>query len=464
MRPPCCGRAGRAAVARGRRGRHRRAGVAAAHPRVPRTDGHRGERHGRAPAHARRVRCLVRCAGASRGGAGRRPARGGAAGAGDRHRARPHRRHPHRQRDDRHRPRRSPVAGRAVVPARGVRGRAGAGPAPSGRRAARRPRGRRARAAAGAGPDPYRRARDPPWRLRRHAARRRDPRRGGRRPADRPGGPAAGAVGGRAARPGAGGGRPAARPTSPGGALMSDLLGLFPLGTTLLPGQLLPLHVFEPRYRELVADLVSGSFAPGAGATGRGPRFGVVAIRSGSEVGTDAVPRLHGVGCVAELLEVQQHRDGSSDLVAVGRERFQLLGLDAGAGNSYLTGRVSWLEEPLGPTPPGLVAEVRELFAGYRAALTGAGVGLETDASDAERADSEEADEPAPEGPDAGLRRADGGGPAASERLPKDPTVLSWAVAGSMVLHVGERQALLEDLDAARRLARLRRLLRRELT
>ena len=242
---------------------------------------------------------------------------------------------------------------------------------------------------------------------------------------------------------------------------MSDLLGLFPLGTTLLPGQLLPLHVFEPRYRELVADLVTGSFAPGAGAAGRGPRFGVVAIRSGSEVGTDALPRLHGVGCVAELLEVQQHRDGTSDLVAVGRERFQLLGLDADAGSSYLTGRVSWLEEPLRPTPPGLVAEVRELFAGYRAALIGAGVGLGTEGEDSNESDGP-ADGPA-DASDAGLSDADGV-PTANERLPRDPTVLSWAVAGSMLLHVGERQALLEDLDAARRLTRLRRLLRRELT
>jgi uncharacterized protein len=229
---------------------------------------------------------------------------------------------------------------------------------------------------------------------------------------------------------------------------MDGVLGLFPLGTTLLPGQLLPLHVFEPRYRELVSDLVTGSFAAGAGAGRRGPRFGVVAIRSGSEVGADHLPRLHGVGCVAELLEVQQHPDGTSDVMAVGRERFRLLGLDPGAGTSYLTGRVSWLEEPLGPTPPGLAAEVRELFARYRAALAGVGVGPEPDGGD---------------GTDDGDGGTAGDAAAAGGRLPKDPTVLSWAVAGSMLLHVGERQALLEDLDAARRLARLRRLLRREL-
>ena len=206
---------------------------------------------------------------------------------------------------------------------------------------------------------------------------------------------------------------------------MSESLPLFPLGTTLFPGQLLPLHVFEQRYRDLLADLVSGSSSSTPGVTGRrGPRFGVVAIRSGHEVGARDLPQLHPVGCVAELVEVQPHPDGTSDLVALGRERFRLLGLDGSAGTSYLTGLVQWLEEPLTPTPPGLSAQVTDLFGRYRAALGGAG-----------------------EGP----------------VLPSDPTVLSWAVAGSMALHPGERQHLLEVPDAAQRLQHLRRLLRREL-
>src|SRR3954454_12969089 len=202
---------------------------------------------------------------------------------------------------------------------------------------------------------------------------------------------------------------------------MTESLGLFPLGTTLLPGQRLPLHVFEPRYRDLLSDLVSGTAASAPGVTGRrGPRFGVVAIRVGHEVGADDLPQLHTVGCVAEVVELQPHADGTSDLLAVGRERFRLLGLDPSAGTSYLTGRVQWLEEPLTATPAGLAAEVRDLFSRYRATLV---------------APSDTAS----------------GGPV----LPTDPTVLSWAVAGAMVLHAGERQALLEDRDAAHRLAHL---------
>jgi uncharacterized protein len=257
---------------------------------------------------------------------------------------------------------------------------------------------------------------------------------------------------------------------------VSEPLGLFPLGTTLLPGQLLPLHVFEPRYRELVRDLVQQSFDPGSGrATGRGPRFGVVAIRKGTEVGADAVSELHAVGCVAEVLELQQHRDGTSDLVAVGRERFELLHLDAAAGTSYLTGRVRWLAEPPGSATDDLVADVRTLFDQYRSIVTVAGQDRFDPDSDAGAAEGTQ------DAGEAGGRAAGGGGwaPAGERsddaasgsagrrdrgRLPRDATVLSWSVAGSMVLHAGERQQLLEDVDAAARLRRLRRLLRRELT
>ena len=55
---------------------------------------------------------------------------------------------------------------------------------------------------------------------------------------------------------------------------MSEMLPLFPLGTVLYPGLLLPLHIFEDRYRQLVADLL---------ANGEAPRFGVVAIVTAQE-------------------------------------------------------------------------------------------------------------------------------------------------------------------------------------
>ena len=56
-----------------------------------------------------------------------------------------------------------------------------------------------------------------------------------------------------------------------------ETLALFPLNTVLFPGQLLPLHVFEPRYRQMIGECIQ-----------HGQAFGVVLIRSGEEVGEAA--------------------------------------------------------------------------------------------------------------------------------------------------------------------------------
>src|SRR5438445_6447902 len=101
---------------------------------------------------------------------------------------------------------------------------------------------------------------------------------------------------------------------------MSELLPLFPLSTVLFPGMRLPLHIFEERYRLLVADLAA---AP------EPRRFGVIAIRQGREVGADGVTALHEVGCVAEVRQIMPHADGRFDLATVGTQRFRLLSADS---------------------------------------------------------------------------------------------------------------------------------------
>src|ERR1035438_2823165 len=75
----------------------------------------------------------------------------------------------------------------------------------------------------------------------------------------------------------------------PGGRnSMSEMMPLFPLGAVLYPGMLLPLHIFEERYRQLVRDLLDGPDPR---------RFGVIAIRKGRETGIDGVHSLYEVGC-----------------------------------------------------------------------------------------------------------------------------------------------------------------------
>jgi Lon protease-like protein len=90
------------------------------------------------------------------------------------------------------------------------------------------------------------------------------------------------------------------------------VLPMFPLGSVLLPGAVLPLHVFEPRYRQLVKDCLAGE-----------PEFGVTLISRGHEVGggdqrTDA-------GSVARMVQVGELPDGRYALLTVGVRRIRVV-------------------------------------------------------------------------------------------------------------------------------------------
>ena len=83
---------------------------------------------------------------------------------------------------------------------------------------------------------------------------------------------------------------------------------MFPLGSVLFPSLVLPLHIFEPRYRALITDVLAG-----------GGEFGVCLIERGSEVGGDDVR--FGVGTVARVREAAELPDGRWAVVAVGTRR-----------------------------------------------------------------------------------------------------------------------------------------------
>jgi Lon protease-like protein len=202
---------------------------------------------------------------------------------------------------------------------------------------------------------------------------------------------------------------------------MSPMLPLFPLSTVLFPGMRLPLHVFEDRYRALVADLLA---APE-------PRqFGVIAIRSGREVGPGGAAALHEVGCVAVLRQVAPHPDGRYDLQTVGTERFRLAGVDQ--SGPYLQGEVELLPDGVaGPGAAGGAAVVvRQVQAGFRAYLNAL------------------ADQ--------------GGGVISVADLPDEPVLLSYVIGAAMIIDLPERQSLLAAPDALSRLRLERSLLVRE--
>src|SRR5258706_4352154 len=89
------------------------------------------------------------------------------------------------------------------------------------------------------------------------------------------------------------------------------VLPMFPLGSVLFPSLVLPLNVFEPRYRTLVHDCLAGD-----------PEFGVVLIERGSEVGGGDVRTQ--VGTVARMLQCEELPDGRFTLLTVGTHRFRV--------------------------------------------------------------------------------------------------------------------------------------------
>jgi Lon protease-like protein len=199
---------------------------------------------------------------------------------------------------------------------------------------------------------------------------------------------------------------------------VTQTLPLFPLGTVLFPGLVLPLHIFEDRYCQLVQDL-SGRPEPS--------RFGVIAIKEGRETGAAGVTSLHQVGCAADVREVTEREDGRYDLITVGSDRFRLGEIDR--SRPYLRADVELLPEPVGADAEAglIVAAVLQGFRHYLEVL-------------AER------------------------GPATIKipDLPDEPVLLSYLVAATMIIDLRARQDLLAAPDAVSRLTAERALLARE--
>jgi Lon protease-like protein len=93
---------------------------------------------------------------------------------------------------------------------------------------------------------------------------------------------------------------------------MPTRLRLFPLNAVLFPGAVLNLHVFEPRYKQMIGECIES-----------GEGFGVVLIRDGEEAGDPAVEP-YDIGSIAEIVEVTQLPFGRYYISTVGRQRFRI--------------------------------------------------------------------------------------------------------------------------------------------
>ena len=117
---------------------------------------------------------------------------------------------------------------------------------------------------------------------------------------------------------------------------MSDLLPLFPLpNVVLFPNVFLPLHIFEPRYREMIADALASD-----------RMIGMVLLRPGWERDYEGRPAVYPIGCSGVITHVEPLPDGRYNLVLRGIERFRIVSEDG--DRSYRRGLVEWLrDEPL---------------------------------------------------------------------------------------------------------------------
>ena len=196
---------------------------------------------------------------------------------------------------------------------------------------------------------------------------------------------------------------------------------LFPLRTVLVPGLVLPLHIFEPRYRLMIRTLAE------LPEDERG--FGIVAIRPGANPEVEGRSALYDLGTMARITSIDVLPDGRYDLVTVGARRFTIDRVDHDL--PYPRAEVSLQAEALGDEARAraLAATATRLLGDYRGVIAGWGV-----IDMAEIAD-----------------------------LPEDPVVLSYLIASAIVTDLPERQHLLGIADAERRLEAICGVLRREM-
>jgi len=199
--------------------------------------------------------------------------------------------------------------------------------------------------------------------------------------------------------------------------LVGERLPLFPLGTVLFPEMLMPLHVFEPRYRLLVHRALQQDRS-----------FGIVLVKEGAETGHN-VP--HEVGTSASIVGHTPLEDGRSFIVVRGVRRFRLGSVDEGA-EPYLVGDVTWLDEDDGIGNEGLADAAADAFSEYLNGIVAATKEPRTEASET------------------------------AEMREGSPRDVAYRVASGLAIEADERQRLLETATVEERLRSELRLLERE--
>src|ERR1700730_8356565 len=130
------------------------------------------------------------------------------------------------------------------------------------------------------------------------------------------------------------------------GLMRLERIPLFPLNVVLLPGAALPLHIFEPRYRQMIRQCLENK-----------TEFGLLL----------SLPKgIVRVGCSAEIIDVvKRYNDGRYDIITVGRSPFrivELLNPEVFAEEGLLEGQVDYLDDRERPASPKIRSELIELY------------------------------------------------------------------------------------------------------
>ena len=181
-------------------------------------------------------------------------------------------------------------------------------------------------------------------------------------------------------------------------------LPIFPISVVLFPGTPLPLHIFEPRYRRMLADCLAGD-----------RRFGITPMGK-----DDRMPDSGTVGCIAEIRVNQELPDGRSNIIVFGGERFVLTSSVAGDAPYHVAMVQTFEDEPGSEPQDDSPVRLRQLFTGYYALLR--------QLNDVE-----------PEDPS----------------LPDEALALSFHVAAALDCDPGVKQRLLVERSTARRVQAL---------
>jgi Lon protease-like protein len=135
------------------------------------------------------------------------------------------------------------------------------------------------------------------------------------------------------------------------GTMPPERIPLFPLNVVLLPGAPLPLHIFEPRYKEMVKECLEQK-----------SEFGMLlALPKGDAGNLLKGVNVAKVGCTAEILEVvKRYPDGRMDIVTVGRAPFRVVELFS--ENPLMEGQVDYLEDRGSLGNPVVQRQLVELY------------------------------------------------------------------------------------------------------